>query len=339
LEKGNLKVDILSDGDGFKSFKRTIDIKGFTSNKVIYTITRVFREIYAVLLLPKYDVIQIINPLVFSRFGPSKLLMYLLRKKAKKMVLLAVGDDYFYWKAYRDGKFMYSPHKDVMKLDKNIITDVWETKRLKELNEYLITKVDAIVPGMPDYEIGYKNHPKLYPLINYPINLSKIEFKANKCLPTDKIKIFQGVQRGREGFKGTNYVDQAMQVILQKYPDEVEYFRPVSIPFEQYIAMLTKANVLIDQVNSYGSGMNGLFGLAMGKIVLGGNEPVNCENYNDSPIFNIKPDVEQIIETIEKVIKMKDSFELMAIKNREYIENHHSHYKIANDFLELYNKL
>ncbi|WP_395059701.1 glycosyltransferase [Flavobacterium sp.] len=336
-----LTVDLMSDGDGFKGFGRNIDIKGYTTNKIMYTITRVFKEIVTVLFLPKYDIIQIINPLVFSRFGPSLFLMFCLRKKAKKIVLLAVGDDYYYWKSYRENKFNYSPHKDILKIDKKTSKDVWESKRLQILNNYVVKICDAIVPGASDYVVGYIGNEKLKSIIKFPINIEKIIIhKINIEKNDSKIKILHGVQKGREGFKGTHYVDQAMNEILKKHSETVEYIRPVSVPFNEYIKLLGEADIVIDQVNSLEAGMNGLFSLVMGKIVVGGNEDIlNLNPEIKSPVFNITPNVSHIVEVIEKLIARKNEFKILSQKSQEYVEKIHSHIKIAKEFKELYQKI
>lgn len=336
----NIQVDLMSDGDGFKKFERTIDIKGISKNKLIYTITRIIKEIYAVIRLKKYDVIQVINPLVFSRFGPAKFLIYCLRKKSNKLIMLAVGDDSYYWKAFREGKFIYSPHPYILDIDRNQVFSCWETRRYKLLNNYLLKLSDAIVPGLLEYSIGYANSPKLHRVINFPINLNKLPTPViNYYLEGEKIKIIHGVQKGREGFKGTNFIDIAMNEVLTKYPDIVEYIRVENVSFPDYLKILNQSHIVIDQVNGYGSGMNSLFSLAMGKIVLGGNEQIEgFENIN-TPVFNITPNVKQIISVLDEVISSRNDFHLLSKKSIDYIQNNHSHVNIAFEYIDFYNSI
>jgi hypothetical protein len=340
LNYPNMQVDLMSDGDGFKKFERTIDIKGISKNKLIYTITRIIKEIYAVIRLKEYDVIQVINPLVFSRFGPAKFLIYCLRKKTNKLIMLAVGDDSYYWKAYREGKFLYSPHPYILDIDGKQGFSCWETRRYKFLNNYLIKVSDVIVPGLLEYSLGYANNPKLHKVINFPVNLEKLPPPVIKFYSEgEKIKIIHGVQKGREGFKGTNFIDLAMDEVLIKYRDLVEYIRVENIPFQDYIKILNQSHIIIDQVNGYGSGMNSLFSLAMGKIVLGGNEQI--EDYDNviTPVFNITPNVKQIISVLEEVISLRNEFHLLSKKSIDYIQNNHSHFKIALEYIDLYKSI
>ena len=76
--------------------------------------------------------------------------------------------------------------------------------------------------------------------------------------------------------------------------------------------ILSKSNVLVDQLYSYGQGMNALSALAMGRIVLTGAEPENYEllnEYENRPIVNVIPDKYQITEQIERIIESKNNVE------------------------------
>ena len=92
-----VQVTLVSNGDRFKNFDRDIDIRGYESNLYLYTATRLIKELNFILQSDKfYDVIQIINPDIFSRFLPLQWVYKILRKKCNKFILLAAGDDYYF---------------------------------------------------------------------------------------------------------------------------------------------------------------------------------------------------------------------------------------------------
>ena len=47
------------------------------------------------------------------------------------------------------------------------------------------------------------------------------------------------------------------------------------MPYDKYVKLFTEMDILLDQTNSYGMGMNAELGLMKGKVVFTGNEPEN----------------------------------------------------------------
>ena len=98
---------------------------------------------------------------------------------------------------------------------------------------------------------------------------------------------------------------------------------------------MDQTNIVIDQASSYSSGMNGLFALAMGKIVLGGAEPESLHSFgvSSSPIYNILPEPLDIVAKIETLIDQKSDFEILGQKSRNFVEEQHNYIKIAENYI------
>ena len=69
-----------------------------------------------------------------------------------------------------------------------------------------------------------------------------------------------------------------------------------------------------------------------GAEILGHNEL----GYKDCPVINIKPDVNDIVEKIEKILEKKNQFGELGKRSREFIEKHHNHIKIAQKYVDIW---
>lgn len=99
---------------------------------------------------------------------------------------------------------------------------------------------------------------------------------------------------------------------------------------------MSRTNVVIDQMYSHSLGVNGVYALAMGKIVMGGAEPESLKSHgvNFSPVINLKPNHESIIYEVEKLLKNKNKIKDLGYESRSYAENVHSHTKVAQQYLD-----
>ena len=164
------------------------------------------------------------------------------------------------------------------------------------------------------------------------MNTETIKYKENNIY--NKIVIFHGMNR--YGVKGTKYIKDAFNILKNKYPNNLELILNDRMPLEEYLKVLDKANVVIDQTSSYSVGLNGLYALAKGKVVLGGAEPEAQKSLgvNTSPVINIKPSSESIVNEIEKLLKNKNKIKELGYLSRKYVENVHSHIGVSKKFLD-----
>ena len=103
----------------------------------------------------------------------------------------------------------YGPFEDVLKYDLKSNFHPAQSKKFKEFNEYIADEVDGIIPTNFEYEISYKGHKNLLPLIPHPININKIKFFEN--IINGKLLIFHGLNR--YGLRGTRHVEEAFKLI------------------------------------------------------------------------------------------------------------------------------
>jgi len=334
LELG-VDVKLASSGDEWKKIGgRDIDLSSCYPS-ILGKIDRYIKPVIKLQHMSGFDVVQLINPFIFPRrlglLYNKSLIKYLL-KHNEKSFMLSASDNSFYWQSrYR---LKYTPLDDWKKYDNGGKDCIWEKSSTLRWNTWVANHVSGIIPISYEYRIGYEKFSNLLPTIPLPINVNKIQYTENKL--KGKLIIFHGLNR--EGFKGTRYIKEAFSILKEKYPNDVECIIKGGMPFKEYKKLIRNVNVIVDQTFAYTPGMNALYSLAMGKIVLGGCEPEYLNEYkiDSSPIINITPNVNDIVSKIESLIENRHNLLEMGYHSRIYAENVHSHIKIANKYIKVW---
>lgn len=340
------EVTVVSTGDGWKNYKRDIDIN-FKNKKELtkFIISSFWNKTFK-----GYDIVQLINyQILFSgRFLElNKSLFNYLKNNNGKVVLGAFGDDYFYTKACKENKLIYSPF-DSLKYDPNsyanIVLQNNFTKKHKDLNEYIADKSDLIISCMYDYYISYlESYKDKLVGIGLPIDISNEKTEPN--IKKNKIKIFIGVQKERTSWKGTDRIISELSTLFQQteFSQNFELTIAENLPYQEYIQRYNDTNIFIDQLYSYSSGMNGLNALAKGKIVFGGAEPVANNTFYDtpSPIKNISPlNIDRIKDMLLPYAEDKDTLIQQESKNAtDFVKKYHNSDNIVQQYLNNYLEL
>jgi len=316
-------AEVASAGDGWKKIHSDIDLS-ITGNTIIYR-----KKLYQFLRgLKDYQVVQLINQDFFPpRYFPYRHVINTLLKNNEKMFLSAAGDDAFLWR-YGRQHLRYGHFEGALKDWKK---SYWESSKVFSLNKYIADKSAGVIPIMYEYEIGYSQHPNLRKTIPLPINTAKIKYSPN--VVSGRLVIFHGITR--YWTKGTNHVEKAFEVLERKYPNDLDLRINEHLPLNEYLNELKIANVIIDQTSSYSCGMNALFSLAMGKIVMGGAEPESLVSLgiSQSPVVNILPDSDDIVRKIEFLLENRSKVEEMGFNSRKLIEEHHDYIKVAQQYV------
>jgi len=305
LEALGHTVVLASTGDGWKNTKRDIDLSSLP-----YVPFFISKRLKPLLMLPRlrgFDVVQFINPFYMKqKYFPNRLFFEYIANNNGKFYLSAAGDDAYFWRYSRE-ILKYSPLDDYLKYDVKSSSFYMESDASLTWNHYMVKLSDGVIPIMYEYEISHRKASckKLLPTIPIPMNMDKIEYKEN--IVKDKIIIFHGLNR--YGFKGTKYVEEAFKILKERYPNDLELIIEGNMPLEKYLKVMEKSNVIIDQTNSYSLGVNGVYALAMGKVVLGGAEKESLESLGikSSPVINIEPNAESIVHAIEKLLEDRKS--------------------------------
>ncbi|MEX2409760.1 MAG: glycosyltransferase family 4 protein [Candidatus Paceibacterota bacterium] len=318
------EVKLAADGDGFKKFEYDFPITPYGG---LY-FGRVLNLIYILLNIRKfigYDVIQFISPFSIPTYLFKIGLLEFIFRRNKKIIYYACGTDPNYERVSKS--LDYHPNNG---------RKYYTPRRLKYHN-WFINRVDTIVPATYTYYLGYKGKNSLAKSIMLPgsgIYINEVK------KPRKKIKILFGITR--RDFKGAVYIEEALGMIKQKYESRVDIKIVERMPFEDYIKLLDETDILIDQCKSYFYGMNAIFAMERGVIVLSGAEETAVKYYGieNIPIINIKPNSEQIFIELKRLIEMSDNkIYKLKIESLSYVRNFHGIKKINIEFEKIYKTL
>lgn len=319
-------VKLAADGDGFKKFGydfRLAPYNGFFVGK-IKNVVYVLRNIR---MFMGYDVIQFINPFSIPYYYSFFFVTFIFFKFNKRSVYYVCGTDPAFLAA--KDKFKYFPFDDPRHED-------YPKYNLFALLYYhlFIRQVDIFVPAMYTYAVGYWNKSKLSKPIPFPGSYLNIK----EVMPVgNKVRILFGISR--KGFKGVDYILSALKLVETYYSDRCEILIVEKLPFSQYVNLLSESDILIDQCKTYDYGMNALFALEFGCIVLSGSE-VESQEYlkmESCPVFNIRPDVQEIFSCLQDLIeKRNDEIFLLKKKSQEFAQKWHDLETISKNFIQVY---
>lgn len=324
---------VAANGDGFKKIPNDISLE-FSSpfRGFVKKIHKHYQLHSTISNFKNFDVVQLINPLFFPRdYFPKKALVRKLIKNNKKIFLSAAGCDAYFWN-YGKKNLAYGPFEDTLKYDMKKTHHHLENIESLNFNKWLAGKVRGVIPIMYEYEKSYANCNNKLNVIPIPINIEKVDYKENKI--KQKLVIFHGLNR--YGFKGTRHVEEAFDYLRKKYPNDLELIIEGHLPINEYLKIMEKANVIVDQMYSHSIGLNGVYALAMGKIVIGGAEPESLKSLGvySSPVINVKPNPHDLIRKIEGLLEIRKEIPRLGYEGRLFAEKTHSHIKVAGQYIE-----
>lgn len=352
------QVTIIAAGDHFKNYP--VDLKlhrkyndGFLK-KVKVLLFKLFKQDITSRSLKNqffshkeklkgFDVVQLINesPLgIVPKY--EKEIISFLKKNNKKLFLLSCGTDYISVKHSLDKKSRYSIldpffNGKSTKKDFSAILKYLEPN-FKDLHDFVYKNIEGVIASDLDYHIPLKEHPKYLGLIPNPINIEKLTF-IPLTIP-EKIIIFLGINRGNYYKKGTDFFEEALQLIEKKYPERVEIKKVEDLPYTDYIETYNTTHILLDQVLAYDQGYNALEAMAKGKVVFTGAEKEWLDYYNleeDFIAINALPDSVKITEKLEWLILNPNKIAEISHHARKFIQEHHNYLVSAKDYLKKWN--
>lgn len=346
---------VFSWGDGFKKIQQSVrsyTIKKCTFNSksgfvvhIISVLISLVEQIKLKLFVRsmsekgKWDVALVINldfirlKHCFWKAGFTEAMINSLLIDKSQIYLSSCGYDIPYFDYWKDRSW-----KNKKIIDLNI------SKRYtaKEINHHCscLRYINKVIPVMYGYAEPWRKSKFAKGCVVFetiPLPVSTINYESHNIVK-DKIVIFHGIIRPED--KGTPIIVEAMDLIQCKYGNKVECIAKGGMPLNEYLPLLYRTNILIDQVYADSVGMNGLFALAMGKVVLGGNEIENQKEFKefDCPIINIEPNVDMIFNILEDLIMHPQNIELLATKSRKYVERVHNSKLIAQRYIETFSK-
>jgi glycosyltransferase involved in cell wall biosynthesis len=133
--------------------------------------------------------------------------------------------------------------------------------------------------------------------------------------------------------KGTKYVLEAVE-LLRGEGFDFEFILVENTPHEEALTILSKGDIVIDDVRQGPYGILAMEGMAMGKVVMARINPRLMQYYEGLPIVNTSP--ENIAENLRWLLRNPEARMDLGRRGREYVENNHDAIVIAKKLLEIY---
>jgi len=341
------QVTVASNGDFWKDYPRDIDLAR-TPGKLggIRLLAKVYCQ------LPRwhdYDVVQLINPMFLElkaeRIRP---VYHYLRRHNKKMVLCALGMDY-YWvhenitrKPLRYSDFNIG---DKLRTDEpaKCYSNDWLDTPKGRLNQEIAHDCDAIVATpYENYACYHPLFPQKTTFIPFPIKSVSPVSPIRQVSPMSPLKLFIGISRGRSAYKGTDIMLRAAEDVQRQHPGRMEIIKVEGVPFEEYQRLMDGSDAIMDQLYSYTPAMNALLAMSKGIIVIGGGEEENYEILGEKqlrPIVNVLPSHDSVRQELEKLVLHPERVAMLKQQSQEYVRRHHDYMKVARQYEQLYHSL
>lgn len=340
LESLGHEVVLVTNGDGYKNIAgRTLPLYEYDRSKYKSLFSKgwhLYQSIKKQIAgLEGYDIVQIINTVIL----PLPVDYHFLKKIKKKngiFCLAGAGLDYANAKTYTSGRYRYYSFDYDSTLLTRYVGSSFESRMACAVDKKVVSLADKIIPYAWQYKIGYENDLRCTDIIQMPVNTNAISYKEN--IVNGKIVILHGLSREKE--KGTPIIKEALEQVKRRYPDKVEIIINGHMPHAEYMKLMARANIVIDQCTGGGYGMGTLQAMALGKVVCADCWPEFLEPMgitpNEFPGIVIKNTSESIYEEISKVIERGyDYIRELGYKARIYVEEKHNSVKIAEDFLRV----
>ena len=336
-------VTIVQTGDGFKRLANPDDIvygnrtwmigkypvHGSNRLLALFANYRLHKEINE--RCPNPDLIIVINYVFirknFTSVGVSRRFLVRSIKKGAKLIMSECGGG-------MAGRYCHREFYDMIGR---------QTRQLED-NRYifLLENANVIIPTAYGYYSDIINYANLHPYdtskvinsIPLPITIDK-DFNVIPC-QNRKIIIFHGIIRPKK--KGTPYIQAAMDKIQKEYPDKVECICKGGMPYDEYVKVFDRIDILVDQCNilEVGWGVNATIGAMKGKCVLVSCGDKNQEHMGISeiPFVPIKTDINQIYEVLKDLVTHPQKIDELKLSGRKFAEKYCECSVVAKKYLE-----
>lgn len=320
-----LNVKVFSpNGDNWKNIDVDITLK--SKNKLSQTI-EIIKLIPSFLKAKK---VIIMNPyfMSFSRLGP--LILFLFKVFRRDIYLLCCGADVEYVRIGLQGDLKRWVYDGIELPNKKF----YQTKRERVINYLCAVSAKKIIPAMYDYKFCWDKSifrdkvTEVVPLACYLENdISKIK-KTNY----DNICIMHGETRAE--IKGSAVINKALDRIEKEYKN-VSIFRPKKLSQQDYLALFSSIDISIDQCKSCSYGMNGVYSMLNGHVLVSSCLPESKLLLSDreNPVIDIYENEDYIYNTLVNLIE-SNNLDLIKEQNYQYSKMVHSPYNIANIFIK-----
>lgn len=358
VERGH-RVLTMSDGNGWHDAPRDIDLRRDGRWGKLGGLRVVWQLLRHLPQLCGNDVVQIHNyqfvPLMYRW---NTLLLRFLKLTNRRVVKGCFGDDSQIFRRQAQGVPAYSDtywSGQQQNADQHRYRIAEVIEHGAEASWRKTTRMaDALVACLYEYWLDYNEPPYAAKLHYIPLPMECEEMvrwcdgEMVKCVgndaPSHPLTILIGLQPKRDFMKGAMKIAAFVEEVARRHPGKVQIKYVEGVPYDEYMHLLAKADVLVDQLYSYTPSMNSLAAMARGTVVIGGGEEEYYEFIGEDtlrPIINVRPDVpdEENIAAIERALFTDGTLERMAQESIQFVHKYHDYRHVAEQYEKLYYSL
>lgn len=340
------EVVVASNGDGYKSYPRDIDLLRRDSS-ILETLKCIFDFNKKIKSFKNFDVVQLINPCFTDlNIKFNKRYFKQLKTNNDKIFLGAFGDDSYWVRACRDKNLLPYSEFHIEGKETNIaynqtLADRWLNTELDNFNTEIATQCNGIIACLYEYYKAYKTEfPNKLKYIPIPINTEKIIFEPITEIP-EKINFLIGIHTARSDYKGTDILLEVLSEYAKKHPDQMHLETIESVSYDEYVRILKEAHIVVDQLYSHSPSVNPLQSMAYGKAVISGGERpmyelLDPKNLDLHPILNVYPTRKGIEELLDYILANKDKLPQWSQDGRAFVEKYHDAKKVAQQYIDFW---
>lgn len=334
-------VTVASAGSGIMHTRRDIDLTRGTGflGSVAY-LRRVLRFVSEA---KGYDIVQIINPnFLHLRVGKLRYIFSELKRNNGRIFLSLAGSDPVIVRGCcEECRLAYSEYRIGEES-----TDYARTYRFDERRwmagpmgdhcRFIYENVDGAMSALYEYDLLAR--PYLGDKLHYTgIPVDTRRFEPHEIPASGRLNIFVGVKAAYEQFKGLDRLYKAVSEVERRHPDLCRVTKVTDLPYEEYMAELSKADIVVDQLYSYTPATNALEAMARGQVTVSGGEEDYYRFIGEDelrPIVNVQPySDEEIVAAIEAAVTDRDRLRELSCQGREFVSRHNDVRKVAARFL------
>ena len=337
LQELGVEVKLVANGDGWKQ------IPGADEPVFLERDESKIKKIYNRLIIPElnknkykdYDVVQLVTEGIYRPYINSDMIRTLKKNNGKLFVNIA-GNHSTLYQSWKDGKLGYYTYDNNPEKAGPFTEKGFRQEMTRRSERYVDKIADGVIPVMYEYAVGIRHWENCRETIPLPFNAKEIQYQENKV--GDKLVFYHGLLRPKD--KGGEYITEALETLKKKYPNDVEIHIHKQLPLKEYLEVISKTNVLLDQCKEHCWGMNACYGMALGKVVLGGASRNSLKEFGlkESPVLHVKPDVNQILSQLEYVLENRKNVTQWGYESRKFVEEFHDAKRIAQKYLDTWKK-
>ena len=282
--------------------------------------------------LKSYDAVLFLDYFVFPRtFGINSIMTRIIQENNGPSYLWNIGCDsqMAKWGQINDFELC----NPCLIYDQKALVCKHEIDERAE-NEFL-AGVTKIIPGGYEYFESHIENPK----ITNPIQLAvPVNHEVDIEWPdgSNKIKVFHSLNR--YGFKGTHIVEKVFSSLKESYSNVANFLIKGHLPFNEYKELLSKQDVIIDQMFSKSLGINALLSLASGKILVSSDPSPGCAAYQipAPPMILCEPSIAGLERSMRNMLDNYNELGFDGNDARNYVETYHSPKLVAQKFINVF---